>query len=606
MCLLSCAIAYGEAEEDAALRAEPGRVAAWQGGRLGLFIHWGPWSQTGIGYIWRMMESPGEEARGMELWRTFDPVNFNPGAWARAAKDAGMSYVVFVTKHHDGFNLYDTGLSNYRITARGAPFAGDSRADITRAIIDAFRAEGLAIGLYFSHIDWHHADGRRFSRGHRDFDPSLVDRDPAAWRRFADYEIGQVRELLTQYGKIDIVWFDIQWPFAENGIVRVSHPVVRADVLRLVRMIRELQPEALINDRGTDVYGDFLTPEQRVPETGLPGPWETSLTITNERGYWYKGDGVSCKSPDTLVRTLVDVASKGGNLLLNVAPRPDGTLIPGEYEALAGLGRWMRKNGESIRGTLAGPFLDLPWGRSTWRGTRVYLHVLDWPRDGVLSLPGLRSPIVRAWLLADPGQVPLEVLSRDGEAAIAVVPRPAAEGVSVIAVDFESVPVVRNLLRASEGGRVLLPVARARLNGSSLRYNHGRNILRGGFLEGFATPGESVSWDFAVSQPGRYRVSLEYALSEGPEGGTFQVVVDGSGPLTAEARATAKWDGPLLEVRTNTPEQGETKDNRWTFGSHAIGTVSIPQAGENHLEVRAIAVSHGNLFFLKGVTLEPL
>ncbi len=219
---------------------------------------------------------------------------------------------------------------------------------------------------------------------------------------------------------------------------------------------------------------------------------------------------------------------------------------------------------------------------------------------------GLRSPIVRAWLLADHEQRPLEVVSRNGEAAIVLNASRIAEGVSVSAVDFDSVPVVRNLLRVSEGGRVVLPVSRADLSGSKLHYNHGRSTLHGGFLEGFASPGDGVSWDLAISNPGTYRVTLEYALSEGPEGGAFGVDVSGSEPLTAEARATARWEGPLLEVKTNTPGKGEANDNRWTFRRHEIGIATLSPAGEKHLEVRAMTVKHGNLFYLKSVVLEPL
>ncbi|MEO6246431.1 MAG: alpha-L-fucosidase, partial [Opitutaceae bacterium] len=274
------------------LHVDPARLAEWNAWRFGMFIHWGPWSQTEIGYIWKlaMEDPPGVREKRFDLWQTFNPTKFDPKKWARAAKDAGMKYVVFVTKHHDGFNNYDTALSDYKITNPASPYAKNPHADLTRAVVDAFRAEGLAIGFYYSHIDWHHPDGRYFSRSYWDYDETRIARDPASWRRFADYEKGQLRELLTNYGKVDLVWFDIYWPFAGVGTEPVSNPVVRADVLELLKTMKTLQPGIIFNDRGTDIYGGFSTPEQRVPETGIPGNWESNITITNERGFWFKGD----------------------------------------------------------------------------------------------------------------------------------------------------------------------------------------------------------------------------------------------------------------------------------------------------------------------------
>lgn len=598
----------GASEESADLHARPGRVEAWEAARFGLFIHWGPWSQTGVGYIWKMMpgSSPEERARGFELWRTFNPVNFDPRKWARAAKEAGMKYVVFVTKHHDGFNTYDTQLSDYRITSPESPFAQHPRADLTRAVIEAFRAEGLGIGLYYSHIDWHHPDGRFFARGHPDFNPAQVDRDPAAWRRFADYQLGQLQELLTRYGKIDVVWFDIQWPFADNGPVEVAHPVVRADVLRMVRLIRTLQPHAIINDRGTDLYGDFHTPEQRVPETGLPGAWESNLTITNERGYWYKGDNVSCKTADELIRTLVEIASKGGNLLLNVGPRADGELIEGEYRALAGMGEWMRRHGDSIYGTTRSPFFDLPWGRVTVRKHRLFLHVFDWPADGVLPLPGLRTPIVSAWRFTDPAQRPLTRTSQAGEPALVIGPRTKETGPQVIAVDLAGAPEVKNVLRARAGSPLVLPAARANLVGESVRYNYGRSTRHGGFLENLTSTADRIAWDFALERPGAYRVALEYAVQTGREGSTFLVRVGEAAPLRGTTQATATWQGSLLEVRTNTPGKGEANDNRWTFKTQELGVVELSSVGEQRLVIEPGVLAQGYLFFLKSVTLTPI
>lgn len=602
------ASALGAASPEPELQIRPTRLAEWSAWRFGLFIHWGPWSQTEIGYIWRIMhgDPPGVREQRFDLWRTFNPVRFDPRKWARAARDAGMKYVVFVVKHHDGFNNFDTALSDYKITNPASPFARNPNADLTRAVVEAFRAEGLAIGLYYSHIDWHHPDGKFFSRSHWDYDPGRIDRDPASWRRFADYQKGQLRELLTRYGKIDIVWFDITWPFAGIGAKPVAHPVVRADVLDLLATMKRAQPDVIFNDRGTDIYGGFATPEQRVPESGLPGLWETSLTITNERGFWFKGDRVSAKSPAELVRTLIEVASKGGNFLLNVGPRPDGELAPGEPEALAGVGVWMKRYGESIHGTARSPFLDLPWGRSTTKGHTVFLHVFDWPRDGVLVVPGLRNRVRSAWRVGDSSRRALEVTARGDDRLVAIGATPDHPIASVIALELEGAPDVRNLIRQRDNETVSLAAARAAIAGERARYNFGSATRHGNFIEGLASPSDRLTWHFALAREGRYRVAAEYAVQPADAGGTFAVRCDDQPPLVAKTVATADWQGPLLEVRNPSATKGESYDNRWTFRTVELGVVEFAAAGEHTLTLEPRTLAGRHLFYLKSISLTPL
>ena len=592
-------------DPDPNLYVSPARMKEWNDWRFGMFIHWGPWSQTEIGYIWKIVreDPPGVREQRFDLWRTFNPTKFDPKKWARAAKNAGMKYVVFVTKHHDGFNNYDTALSDYKITAPGSPFAKNPNADLTRAVVEAFRAEGLAIGFYYSHIDWHHPDGKYFSTNHWNYDKERIDRDPASWRRFADYEKGQLRELLTNYGQIDIVWFDIHWPFASAGAVRIAHPVVRADVLDLLKTMKRLQPGIIFNDRGTDLYGGFSTPEQRVPETGLPGNWESSITITNDRGYWFKGDKVTSKSPAELVRTLVDIASKGGNFLLNVGPRPDGELSPGEYDGLAGVGAWTKIYGESIYGTTRSLFLDLPWGRSTTKGRTLYLHVFDWPADGKLLVPGLRSEVRSAWRVADPTKAALKFATQGDDKVIEVGISPDPTLVGVVAVELAGDPDIKNTIRQSGDAPVTLSAGRASVVGRSARYNFGSETLHGNFIENVRDATDRVSWDFSLNRPGTYRLAAEYAVQTSQAGSTFEVQIDGQPPITAATRATADWTGPLLNVRSNAGIKGEASDNRWTFKTVDLGTVSIAATGPHTLVIAPRAVAKDYLFFLKSVTL---
>lgn len=608
LALWLAAVAVFGAPPESDLHIRPERMAEWNAWRFGLFIHWGPWSQTGIGYIWKIAreDPPGAREQRFELWRTFNPTRFDPRKWARAAKDAGMKYVVFVVKHHDGFNNYDTAFSDFKITHPASPFAQNPNADLTRAVVEAFRAEGLAIGLYYSHIDWHHPDGRFFSHGHWDYDPGRIDRDPASWRRFADYEKSQVRELLTRYGKIDIVWFDIMWPFAVNGTEPISHPVVRADALDLLAKMKRAQPDVIFNDRGTDIYGGFHTPEQRIPETAPPGNWETSLTITNERGFWFKGDGVSAKSPAELVRVLIDIASKGGNLLLNVGPRPDGELTAGEYEALSGIGSWMKLYGDTIYATTRSHFLELPWGRSTTKDRTLFLHVFDWPRDGMLVVPGLRNRVKSAWRAADPLRRPLAVTARGDDRLVAVGATPDNEIASVIALEIDGAPDVKNLIRQRDAEPVVLGAARATIAGGRARYQFDSATRHGDFIEGLAAPADRLMWAFWLVRAGRYRIDAEYAVQPPHAGGTFVVCCDDQPPLAAKTIATADWEGALLDVRAKDGTRGETFDNRWTFRTVPLGAVSFAAPGEHTvaLEPRALAGNH--LFFLKSLTLHPL
>ncbi|MCP4213183.1 MAG: hypothetical protein GY765_00940 [bacterium] len=368
------------------------RMEEWSGMRFGMFIHWGPWSQTGKGAIWDITKNktPEEGAAYFQLNRTFKPVKFNPAAWAALAKEAGMKYVVFTAKHHDGFCNFDTALSGYKSTGKECPNSMYPDADLAGAVVREFRKKGLGIGIYYSHIDWHHADGKYMSRGHWDYAKKNVDTNPDGWKRFVDYQNGQVRELLTNYGNIDIFWFDIYWPYASRGKA-ISHPGVLSNVVEMLTMMRRLQPGLIINNRGTHLWGDFFTPEQKVPQSVLPGYWEVCMTISKGKGFWYKGEKASYKTPRELIHLLVDVVGKGGNFLLNVGPRPDGTLPQKEIDALKAVGEWMSVNGSSIYGTKpqTGIQFRYPWGRCTVKKNAVYLHVLQWPKNGTLhfSMP---------------------------------------------------------------------------------------------------------------------------------------------------------------------------------------------------------------------------
>ncbi|MCA9288791.1 MAG: alpha-L-fucosidase, partial [Phycisphaerales bacterium] len=372
------------------------RMAWWRDARFGMFIHWGLYaipagrwgdSTDHAEWIRTTAQIPVDEYDA--LLERFNPVNFDAAAWARTAREAGMRYIVITAKHHDGFCLFDSAHTDFDVMS--TPFG----RDIIRELADAARAEGLQIGFYYSIMDWHHPDYLP-RRGWEEADRPAGDAD---FERYEDYLHAQVTELLTNYGPIGVMWFDGEWESTWS----------EARGRDLYALCRRLQPDVIVNNRvgaGREgmagltrqgaFAGDFGTPEQEVPATGIPGvDWESCMTMNDHWGY--NAFDTRWKSPTTLIRTLVDIASKGGNFLLNVGPRADGTFPPEAVDRLREMGRWMGQNGSGISETQAGPFGTLPWGRTTLsqfgddRYTLLFLHVFNRPDDGRLVLPGVAT-----------------------------------------------------------------------------------------------------------------------------------------------------------------------------------------------------------------------
>jgi len=353
------------------------RIAEWQDLKLGLLMHWGPYAQWGAVESWsicsedegwcrsRQRDSIGEYGaykRAYEaLQTTFNPVQFDPTRWAKAARDAGMRYMVFTTKHHDGFSMWDTRQTDYRITGSKTPFALNPRADVTRAIFDAFRAEGLWAGAYFSKPDWHSPDYWWPYYATPDRHPNYdLKKYPERWSRFVEFTHAQIGELMSDYGRIDILWLDGGWvrPLTDSTIrAEMAKPTYKwerlqsqdIDIPRLAAESRRKQPGLIVVDRDVPgPYQNYLTPEARVPATVLDYPWEVPMPMANSWS-WVPNDRY--KSSHVLIQMLVDVVAKGGNLMLNIGPGPDGSWHDAAYDRLADLGAWMRVHQASIYGT---------------------------------------------------------------------------------------------------------------------------------------------------------------------------------------------------------------------------------------------------------------
>lgn len=340
----------------------------WKDLKFGLLMHWGPYSQWGVVESWSICpEDEGwtqrtkgpftnyyEYKKAYEgLANTFNPVKFNPEKWAVAAKGAGFKYMVFTTKHHDGFCMFDTKQTDYKITSKEVPFSANPRADVTREIFNAFRKEGLLTGAYFSKPDWYseYFWWPYFPPKDRNINYDLK-KYPERWKNFSDFTYRQIEELLTGYGKVDILWLDGAWVMPDSLVNRKIDwqkgiPAGQdVDMNRIGAMARKNQPGILVVDRWVPtMWENYHTPEQAIPEKPLPYPWETCMTMA---GSWSFAPNDQYKPAEQIIHNLVKIVSNGGNYLLNVAPGPDGEWHVEAYERMQQIGKWMNLNGIGI------------------------------------------------------------------------------------------------------------------------------------------------------------------------------------------------------------------------------------------------------------------
>jgi alpha-L-fucosidase len=543
------------AEETTAQR--DARMQWWREARFGMFIHWGIYSIPARGE-WVMNSERIPIPEYEKLVPQFNPVKFNAKEWVQLAKDAGQKYIVITSKHHDGFCMFDSKLTDYDIMS--TPYG----RDVLKELADECHRQGIRICWYYSVMDWHQPD--YLPRRPWDERPT----EGADYNRYIDYMKGQLRELLTNYGDIGILWFDGGWEHnAEEN---------RAD--EVAAMIRELQPQIIINNR-LGIPEDYGTPEQEIPATGTPGrDWETCMTINHSWGYNARDSGH--KSVQELLFNLVDIVSKGGNFLLNVGPRPDGTIQPEHQERLRAMGAWLKRNGESIYGTTAGPFRRLPWGRCTAKPGKLYLHVFEWPESGDLDVPGLQNRVTRAYLLPDEARKALAV-DRYDDGVVVHVPAEAPEEIdSVVVLEIEGAPDVALIpYGQARDGTVTLKAVDATVHGEQARYERGGGKDNIGF---WINPEDWVEWRFQVRAPGTFRVEVTYACDTGAEGTGYAVVV-GENWVTGRVQATGSWTA---------------------FETADLGTIQVPSAGDYHLSVKPIVMPRYAVMNLQSVHLLPV
>jgi alpha-L-fucosidase len=394
-----------------------GRLAWWKDARFGMFIHRGLYAQDGC--FWKGQNGGSEHmmlrlkiplVEYAKIADEFDPVQFNADQWAGIAKAAGMKYLIITAKHHDGFAMFDSKSNDYNIVAR-TPW----KRDPVKELAEACRRQGLKFGVYYSlGRDWADPDVPT-RNGYRSNTWDYPDEEKKVFARYFERKVKpQVRELLTQYGPIGVLWFD------------TPEKISKEESVELITFVHQLQPDCIVNERVGNHYGDYRVAEQKIPEGGYADAWETCMTLNKHWGY-FKGDE-DWKPAGMLIRNLIDVASKGGNFLLNVGPTGAGIIPAGSVERLHEVGEWFAVNGPAIYGTGGSPLKVQPsWGRCTERleadgGATFYLHVFDWPAGGRLVVPGLNATVQSAFLLVGEKRLPF---TQDGQTATISVPEKA-------------------------------------------------------------------------------------------------------------------------------------------------------------------------------------
>ena len=546
--------AESRASESAADR--DARMAWWREAKFGMFVHWGVYSVVGGKYKgqdlpnsaeWMMARGKIPIAEYEEYATRFNPTKFNADEFVGRAKRAGMKYLVITAKHHDGFAMFGSKCSDYNVVDK-TPFG----RDIMKELADACQKQGIQFGFYYSQAqDWHHPGG--FGNG---WDKTIkrVSNDEYVRNK----AVPEVKQLLTDYGPIGIFWWDTPRKMSRESFDAL-HSLTR------------LQPNVITNDRlGEGYVGDYKTFERHIPtQAPVDQDWEVCMPISGSWGYKI-GDN-KFKSTTSLIRNLIEIASMGGNYLLNVSPTGEGTLLPPAIERLEAVGAWMDINGASIYGTKAGPFANLRWGRCTRKEsgdkTTLYLHVFDWPRDGVLLLPGLKNTVEEATLMDGGSQ--LETKLTDEGVTISLPSEATDPHASVVVLKVAGVVKVEaQLPTVSADGTLVLTADKAYINNNEGSANAGlrthENLTHiGHWIDRQA----SVEWAFRTKQPGDYEVRAVMSI-QNPKT-RFGIGLVGQ-PMMVEVESTGGY-GKYVEK--------------------TLGTIKIQQAGQHTLRVKPDAAA---------------
>ena len=551
--------------------ASPANRMQWfQRDKFGMFIHWGPYSYlagewrghripvgTEAEWIMQRFNIPVREYR--EMAHDLNPVHFNAEEWVGLAKSTGMKYLVITAKHHDGFAMYHSQVSKYNIVD-WTPF----KRDPLKALSEACRNAGIRFCVYYSHReDWDDPDGYG---NNWDYD--------RAKKQFARYleekSKPQLRELLSNYGPLGLVWFD-------RGMDTPEH------AREFIEMVHRLQPQCLINGRvgsyGDDLMGDYQDMNDNgMPTGGLQEYWETPQTLNTTWGY-SKFDQ-QWKTPGEVIRRMVEIVSKGGNYLLNIGPMADGTIPAPSIATLRRVGLWMQANGESIYGTSASPLPEQFWGRSTIKGEKVYLHVFTWPADGMLPVPGLKNEVTSAYALSAPGSK-LEIRRVNGTNVIALAAKKPDDLDTVIVLQLSSPPQVDPpiLTQGSDAPFELDYISGVTAGKATKRFNR-----EGKFhIAKWTNPQDSITWHILLSQVGQYRVRIRYSAGEESRDAKFVIT---AGDQSVSGTVVPTGEG-------------------YQYKTFDLGTMQFSAAGEYAVQMRPSAEYGHNLMSIQLLELIP-
>ncbi len=539
--------------------------------KLGMFIHFGPYSA--LGGEWNGHQTPvGDEAEWImqrfnipvaqyrELAHSFNPARFDAGQVVALARAAGMKYLVVTAKHHDGFAMYASRVTKYNIVD-WTPL----KRDIVKELADACKNAGIRFCVYYSHReDWDDPDGYGnnwdYDRSKKNF-PRYLEKKSKP----------QLRELLTGYGPLGLVWFD-------RGMDTVQH------AQQFIDMVHSLQPQCLINGRVGDYARELMGDYQDMNDNGMPSGgleeyWETPQTLNTTWGY-SKFDQ-QWKSAGNVIQRLVEIVSKGGNYLLNIGPMGDGSIPAPSVATLQKVGAWMTKNSESIYGSSVCPLPDSPWGRCTVNGSAIYLHVFSWPSDATLRVPGLRTEVRSAYLLVDAAHK-LKVTEDHGVTAIALPTRAPDDVDSVVVLQLTARPQVeRQVITQGSDASFELDYLKAVTSGKAVkRFNRDGKF----HISKWTGPGDAVTWHLLVSQTGMYKVRIRYAAPPEWAGSKYEIRI-GSNPVSGVVQATGEG---------------------YQYRVFDLGTLNLPRVGEYDVAIRPAAELSHYLMYFESIVLDPV